>query len=94
MSENQNKSPFIAYDVTSIPTFARDGKMITLPEIIALKEESGYLFYDSRKGKKPEVLNGDMVIKIVDYKYPEWKTKLKMLVRGINKKSLLKRLKG
>jgi hypothetical protein len=85
--------PFIAYDISSLPDFSRNNKVITLPEILEIKEATGYLFYDSRKGKKPEIMNGDIDIKIVDYAVPKWRQKLKLIVRKINKSFLIKKLK-
>lgn len=86
--------PFIAYDVASVPIFIKGDKRITMEEILLMKDESGYLFYDSRLGKKPEILNGDIPIKIVDSNSPKWKQKFKMIVRRISKKNLIKRLNG
>jgi hypothetical protein len=87
-------NPFIAYDISSLPGFIKGGKKITLPEILVLKDETGYLFYDSKKGNKPEVLNGDIEVKIVDYNVPKWKNKLRLIIRLLNKKLIIQKLKG
>ena len=87
-------NPFIAYDVSSLPSFIKGGKKITLPEILVLKDETGYLFYDSKKGNKPEVLNGEMEVKIVDYIVPKWKNKFRLIIKTLNKNLLIKKLKG
>jgi hypothetical protein len=84
--------PFITYDVTSIPDFRKNGKSITLPEILTMRDETGYLFYDSKKGNKPEIMNGDLDIKIVDYRIPKWQRKFRLIIKTLNKKLLIKKL--
>jgi hypothetical protein len=73
------KEPFIAYDVASNPKISKFNPIvgmemqISLQGIIELQKETGYLFYDSTLGQAPQILNGEIEVKIVDYSTEEGK---------------------
>jgi hypothetical protein len=48
---------FIAYDICSLPILKNGNKVLSLSDLEIIRKESGYLFYDSRLGKKPEIVN-------------------------------------
>jgi hypothetical protein len=84
--------PTIAYDVASCPFYS--GYQLNPNDVLDIKERTGYLFYDSRLGKSPVLLDGELDCKIVDYSIPKWQQKFKILTRKIRKNSLLNKLKG
>jgi hypothetical protein len=50
--------PFIAYDVQSTPDITTNQGKLGILDILRIKDDTGYLFYDSRKGKYPIVMDG------------------------------------
>lgn len=61
----------VAIDINSISNFSIGGRSILPKEIIEIYNDTGVLIYDSVKGEKPIVINGE--IEIIDYNTKEGK---------------------
>lgn len=71
---------FIVYDVESKPELSEgDGRTLSLIDILQIRRDEGYLFYDSSKGKEPQIIGDDLDVKVFDYNTPEGKELLDRL---------------